>query len=230
MQNELPLSPEEQRRQRLARAGLSNAGYNAKYSTFIRWARLVLPTVAVMITAVVFTWSNSRNENLIPSADPSMVQATVGKNELLNPRFESTDEKKQPYTITAKRALQGETNEELVMLEEPVADMLLNSGNWIAIKAQQGAYRQDSKRLLLRGDVRLYHDLGYQMETAQLHIDLENDTAWSEDPVSGQGPAGTLKATGLKASTRDGTLLFTGPAELILTDTDAAGGMEVLAQ
>ncbi len=208
---------DSQRRARLGQtSGGAHAQVNRGYSRFIRWMRLVLPLIALTITAIVFAWSNMSDENIVPVQEQTKAPKTIGKNELLNPRFESTDEKKQPYTITARRALQGETNEDLILLDEPLADILLNSGNWVALEARQGAFRQDNQRLLLKGNVRLFHDRGYQMETAQLQLDLEKNTAWSEEAVYGQGPAGTLEASGLKANSSTGVLVFLGPAKLIL--------------
>ena len=206
---------DEERRERLS--GSSQAqNYNPAYSKFVRWMRLILPMVALFITAIVFTWSNMGDKNIVPVQEDAKAPKTIGKNELLNPRFESTDEKKQPYTITARRAIQGETNEDLVILDKPLADMLLNTGHWVALEADQGAFRQDNQRLLLKGNVRLFHDDGYQMETAQLQLDLKENTAWSEEKVYGQGPAGTLEAAGLKADATKNFLIFQGPAKLVL--------------
>ena len=217
-QNTATLS-EEERRERLSQMtqpGTGSANYNPAYSKFIRWMRLVLPLVALTIVAIVFTWSNMKDDNIVSMQDQTQAARSIGKNELLNPRFESVDDKKQPYTITAKRALQGKKNEELVILEEPVADMLLNNGNWVAIEAKQGAFRQDNQRLLLRGNVQMFHDQGYQMTTAQLDLDLDKNIAWSETEVHAQGPMGRLEAKGLKASTEKGLLLFSGPAKLTI--------------
>lgn len=206
-----------ERRERLGRAGVREGVlYNPRYSRFIRRAKLVLPLVALMITAVVFAWSSMSDENMLPTPQDASTPQSIGKNELLNPRFESKDDKKQPYTITAKRALQGENNENLVILEKPVADMMLTSGNWVAIEADQGAFEQDNQKLLLRGNVRLFHDRGYHLETALLHIDIASNKAWSEEDVRAHGPAGTLEATGLQGNADSGHLLFTGPAKLVL--------------
>jgi len=210
----------EQRRKRLSQAGgKARETYSRSYSRFVRWMRLVLPLMALGIVAVLFTWSRIE-EPAIPIQQQDVAeQKSIGKNELVNPRFESTDEKKQPFTVTAKRAVQGEANEDLIMLERPVADMLLNSGNWIAIEADRGAFRQDIQRLFLQGHVKLFHDEGYQLETPQLHVDMEENLAWSEMAVYGQGPAGTLEATGLKANNLTGEIVFTGPAKLVLNST-----------
>lgn len=193
--------------------------FDERRSSYIRWIKLVLPMIALSLVALVFVWGSLGDEKLVPVVEEAEAPKTIGKNELLNPRFESMDQKKQPYTITAKRALQGESNENLVMLDEPVADMMLNSGNWVAVEAQQGALRQDNLRLLLQGDVKIFHDDGYSMEMAALNLDLENSTAWSETTIYGQGPAGILHAKGLQADTKKGLLIFNGPAKLILNKT-----------
>lgn len=191
------------------------ATYNPKYSAFIRKMRLILPIIAVSLIAVVFAWSNMGDDNLITAQSPEAPK-TFGKNELLNPKFESVDDKKQPYTITAQRAVQGTNNEDMVILEQPLADMLLNSGNWVAIKAKEGAFSQKKNQLLLRGNVELFHDKGYQMTMAELHVDMDKNTARTDTDVNGQGPLGTLEAKGLNADNTKGYLSFTGPARLVL--------------
>lgn len=205
---------------RLSKSG-SSATYNKKYSVFIRWMRLVLPMVAVAIMAVVFTWTTGKEE--IADIAKEVALPTIGKNELLNPKFESRDDKKQPYTIIAKRAIQGETNDDLVILEEPLADMLLKSGSWLAVKAEQGAFRQDNKRLLLKGNVELYHDDGYQMNMSLLNVDMAANTAWTDVDVEGHGPEGTIEAKGLEADSEKGLLIFNGPAKLVLTKGSGLG-------
>lgn len=217
-----------ERRERLGRLAQGQGHYNPAYSAFIRRARLILPVVALIIAAVVFAWGNMGDDSILPSSDPAKVPKSLGKNELLNPRFESTDEKKQPYTITAKRAFQEKSDENLVLLDEPLADILLNSGNWVALEAQKGWFEQDEQKLLLTGEVRLFHDEGYQIETPQLHIDLEKNTAWSDDEVYGQGPAGTLNAQGLRANSTDENLFFTGPAKLVLIRSVSKKDVEIL--
>lgn len=192
-----------------------NVNFNTQYSKFIRWMRFILPAVALGIAAIVFTWNSMNDTHLLPSPDKT-ASKSFGKNELLNAKFESSDDHNQPYTITAARAVQGEKGSDLVLLESPVADMLLNSGNWIAIKANEGDFDQKQQKLLLRGHVEMFHDKGYELESEQLHIDLKENTAWSDLVVSGRGPAGTLEATGMKAMSGSGHLIFSGPAKLVL--------------
>lgn len=192
------------------------ARQNALYSKFIRWMRLALPLLALGITAVVFTWDNDRGQKFMPPEQESIIPKTAGKNELLNPRFENTDEQGRSYTLTARRAVQDEKDEKVVLLEKPMADMTMANGHWIAIQSHEGAFEQSQRKLLLRGDVILFHDGGYQLKTAELRLDMQNDEAVSETDVSAQGPEGTLDAKGLRGNNIDGTLVFTGPAKLVL--------------
>lgn len=211
-------SSSSERLDRLVGDPSKRSKYNPKYSKFIKTMRLVLPLAALSLLAIVFSWGTFTKDDILPQIDPAQAPQTIGKNELLNPRFESMDDKNQPYTITAKRAIQGETNEDLVILEDPLADILMQNGNWIAIKAEQGAYRQDNERLLLKGDVNIFHDQGYQLTTQELNVDMAANLAWSEIDVYAQGPAGNLEAKGLQGNTSTGLLIFNGPARLVLYD------------
>lgn len=196
---------------------------SASYSRLIRWMRLVLPLIALAITAVVFTWDN--NQTRIAPMKDETERPTIGKNELLNPRFESVDGENRPYRLTAKRAAQDEQDETRVLLEKPVADMMLEHGHWLAIEATEGTFQQEQRKLWLRGQVRLFHDGGYQLETPELQIDIEKNLATSEKDVHGQGPEGTLEAHGLRGSSSDGTLIFTGPAKLVLNTEQGSGSL-----
>lgn len=192
--------------------------YSARYSRVVRSLRLILPLVSVAIIAIVFVWSDMDDERIAPVPQDHSSRRTIGKNELLEPRFESRDDKQQPFTITAARAIQGDSaeTEGLLVLDRPVADILLENNSWVAIRADRGAYQEDQQRLLLNGNVAMFHDLGYQFQTAQLHVDLANNHAWSHMEVYGQGPAGNIRAKGVDADGEKNRLVFSGPAKLIL--------------
>lgn len=200
--------------------------YNPAYSRIIRRVRLILPILALIIVGVIFTWGNmndtrvmpvqNQNQNQNQGQGQGQTQADITKNELTSPRFESRDEKAQPYTITADRATQSRDQDDLIELENPVGDILLNDGHWLALKAQSGRFSQDSQHLDLTGNVQIFHDAGYQMNTEKLFIDLKANHATSDAMIEGHGPAGTLKATGLKADRTAQTLRFFGPARLTL--------------
>jgi len=185
------------------------------YSLIVRFLRLALPMVAIGIIGLLLSWN--RVEDTVTSFPNDIsIPQNVGQNELVNPKFESADEKNQPFSITALRAVQSARDPSVVLLEKPMADITLKSGTWLAAQAQKGAYRQNTERLLLQGEVKLFHDDGYEVTTDKLLVNLQNREAWSDEPVYGQGPAGSLEASGMQAHSNSNQLIFTGPAKLTL--------------
>ena len=121
--------------------------HSLKYTKIIKSLRIILPISAGAIILLLFTWQQIEDANIVPPQEPpAKTPRTIGKNELVNPKFESRDNKGNPYIITAVRALQGQTKEDdLILLEKPFADIALDDGRWIAIKSNQSAYKQTSK-------------------------------------------------------------------------------------
>lgn len=182
------------------------------YSRIVKFLRVLLPILALAIIVVLFSWS-SMERNIEPLAQGKETPKTIGENELINPHFESHDADQQPYNITADRAYQSQEKMDLIHLERPKADMSLKDGAWVSLKAKDGIYDQQKGLLSLHGDIELFHDDGYALNTNRLDINIEKQYAETFLPVSGQGPAGTLEAQGMKAYGNKGAIIFKGPAK-----------------
>ncbi len=192
--------------------------YNASYSKLVRRLRLMLPIVALIIIAVLFAWPSMQTQQ-IPSIEDEAKETLSGRKELLNPVFESVDRKNQPYKVIAKRAIQGETEDNLIILEEPTGNITMESGEILNVLANNGAYRQDIQRLFLKGNVELLYSDKFKLETEELDIDMRESQAWSKTNVRAIGPMGVVTALGLEARNAEGLLVFTGPAKLILNES-----------
>lgn len=190
------------------------------YSRFVRVMRLALPIAAIAVVAILFIVTGGDNAAIVPVTNPNDMpdDRKIAKNELLNPEFESRDKKNQPYKIIAQRAVQGEANKDLIMLERPVGEMTMQNGRLVRMKSKTGAYRQDTERFFLEGEVYLEHDEGYILQSDEAHIDLKQNYVWSEKPVNGRGPDMEVEAKGLQVNGKTGQIVFTGPAKLVLTD------------
>ncbi len=189
--------------------------HSIRRSTLVKKLRLILPLIAGAIIVVMFVWSDMESV-APPQKKKDVAPQSIGKNELLNPRFESEDTSQQPYTITAQKAFQNSDNLNLIILEKPVADISLKDGKWLAVEADKGEFEQVKQTLMLQGHVKLFHDDGYEMLTERVDIDMIAQTAVSTTPVSGHGPVGTIQSKGLTANGAKGLLTFTGPATLVL--------------
>jgi len=140
-----------------------------------------------------------------------------------NARYVGTDEKQQPFSVTADLArIISETDGEMA-LELPKADLTLEDGTWLVITADTGRYTRDPATLELQGGVNLFHDTGYEISTEQLLVHLKSGKAEGHTPVIGHGPFGELKSQGLKLINKGQVIYFTGPAQLILYTPEDKG-------
>ena len=143
---------------------------------------------------------------------------------MVNARFMGSDKKNQPFSITAdlaKNLLLGKTN---IELEMPKADITVRDGTWLVLTADTGVYNQSGKTLSLEGKVNLFHDSGYEFNTAAADIDLNGGVAKGTVPVSGQGPFGHLEAEGFIIENKGSSIYFIGRSKLILHEYAVKNG------
>ena len=193
---------------------------NRRYTAIVRSLRLVLPLAALVIVTIVVAWPRM-DEAMAPIPKDALIpQAAIGKNELIDPHFESTNSDQQPYVITAARAVQSQKEEALILLEQPKADVTLEKGDMLHARSERGAYRQDTEMLVMDENVVLRHDSGYTLESERMNVSMKDQLAWTDLPVSGEGPSGTLEATSMNANNITGKIVFTGPAKMIILQTE----------
>lgn len=192
-----------------------SAAISTRHTVIIRSLRFILPLVALALTVIVVTWDEGGRVEPVKK-DELIPQAESIQNELMKPVFNSVDEKGQPYSITADRAVQGTQNPDIVTLINPVAKLDMDGGSALGGRAKAGLYEQKAQKLNLEGGVALNHSNGYTLTTEELRIDIAAQKAWSGRDVHVAGPDGTIDATGLEADTGTGAIIFTGPARVIL--------------
>jgi lipopolysaccharide export system protein LptC len=98
----------------------------------------------------------------------------------------------------------------------PVAELTLQNGRWVAIKAERGRYDQAAGLVELSGNVELFHDAGYRFTTAQAHVEFNHNLVWGDRAVQGRGPKGEIAARGFRVIDNGSAIVFTGPTRLLL--------------
>lgn len=165
------------------------------------------------LTKTAGTAQNSADvlpEGVMPSA---MAQSKIA---MIGARYGGLDDKKQPYTITAAEASRSPDSPDVVHLADPMADLMLTDGGWIAVQSQRGVYMQKEQQLFLEEHVRFFHDIGYELLTESLHMDLQTHEVRSETKVAGHGPAGAIEAQGMDFVPEKNKVIFAGPAKMTL--------------
>lgn len=198
------------------------------YTRFVRSMRWGLPLIAIILTVVVITWPEMDDKIVVVPKEELIPQSSsdIGQNELLNPRFETTDAQQNPVNVTAIRALQNQENPNLVKLDKPNADLKMKDGSNVQIEAQKGTYEQEAEKLFLQDDVKIRHESGYELQAEELRVDMITREAFSDKNVRVEGPEAQVDATGLEGNVETGILIFKGPAKLTLTPKDKTAKTE----
>jgi len=200
----------------------SKVAINQNYSRSIKKLQIILPIIAIILIMITFGWGQFdqnkitpiNEEDIQPEIRQKLGQQEIGKNELVNPTFESVDTKNQPFTITALKAIQDDTKNGEMFLEEPKGALELNNGSTVNIQSKTGLYQQVQQFLKLNENVILTHSDGYEMKTDQLSVDLNENKAWSDKPVQLESVKGSGHGSGIIASSNEDHIILKGPARL----------------
>ena len=180
--------------------------------------RYALPLVAVLLLGLIVIWPlmTGREEGFrITYSEMTDVDGTL---KMVNARYIGTDERNQPFTVTATEASQPEPNSSVVLLREIAADIFMTeeADAWYALTAAEGVYEREQKLLDLAGQVTLYSDAGHELVTETAHIDLGLGIAEGDQPVQAQGPLGLLNAGNFRLIDRGETMYFGNRVKLVV--------------
>ena len=145
---------------------------------------------------------------------PQIDLADASDLRMVNARFSGIDRESRPFVITAAIARQKPNLDGLVTLERPKGDLTTQNDTWLELSSDTGFYEPQSQHLDLFGNVALFQDKGNEFHSSSAHVDMAASTAEGDDPVSGQGPFGTVTAQGFRILDRGNTIIFKGHAQL----------------
>lgn len=192
------------------------SAFGTGYSRFVRVSKFILPLIAFALMAVVFAQLSQDPQQSQIAEGPREEKTTPGQVEMAEARYEGSDAQGRRYTLTAKQATRDMTAQEAVMLEKPEAELALENGGWVSVRAAQGRFDNKAEKLSLSGGVDIFHDSGYEMHLKDVAVDLSARHAVSRNPVTGQGPLGVIDAANIDILREGELIVFGGPAKLKL--------------
>lgn len=203
------MTPSRQRRE-------ISHGALARRRFALRWVKRLLPVAALALLSAIALWPEiERGENNVRY---SIRRMQAGPEAVLvrDPRYQGLDEQNRPFNVTAAAARQQGSAADVVTLEQPRADLLLNDGAWVLVESRDGRFDRPRNHLDLAGGVTLWHDNGTVLVTEQAAVALGEGHASGDRPVAAQGPFGTLTSEGFRLRDRGQVVVFTGQARLVL--------------
>lgn len=203
------LAPSRQRR-------VFSKGQMARRRFAMRWIKRLLPVAALALLSSIVLWPEIKGTEEQGRVVIRRMASGPEAVRVVEPRYQGVDEQNRPYNLTAHVARQ-QGNDNIVDLEAPRADMLLeNGGSWVLLESREGRFDRGRNHLDLAGDVTLWHDNGTMLVTGTAAIELRAGSAEGDSPVAAQGPFGTLTAQGFRLRDRGQVVIFTGQSRLIL--------------
>jgi len=194
--------------QKTTRERLAEAGRYSRFVALMRWA---LPAAAVVLGLVLLVWPNANGDIR------QLPQTTMGVREMINPHYRGVNTKGDPVEIVAARALQAGTLEEVIDLETIEATLVRAEGGKVTLEAKTGRYDQKNNTVVLTGSVHIVDEKGYDVVTETATILLNSPAqAFGDQPVTGKGPQGNIRANGFRITDEGKTVMFTGRSRLEL--------------
>lgn len=176
-----------------ARGG-RHAGDPQRYSQFVAVMKRVLLLLGLAIIAAVAAYSLQPRESGRVAMSFARLTKIANDLAMIKPRLHGTDDRGDPFLITAQRAVQTGPSAHKARLYGVQADITLQKGLWVSASAKMGYLDVDHHTLRLVGALSIYASNGYELHTEHALVDLASGQVSGDSPITGQGPDGTLSA------------------------------------
>ena len=194
--------------------GASQFRRKGRRGASVRLLKIALPLVVfVSLGYVGYWWLQSRG-TIVDATLIQRVPNDAGKAEVTvqDVKYDGKDAKGRPFSITADSASHIDGDDRHISLKKPLADIVMSSGAYVALIANDGLFDRDADIITLNGDVTLFHDNGLSFQTDSATINLKEKTAEGNDVVEGQNGDGELISQGFRVRDDGDTIEFTGKA------------------
>lgn len=186
-----------------------------RYTSIVTVSKYSLIAVAALLLLMVFIVPLLHDDDTGARLVFTDVEVTEAREpRMTNPRFQGVDANGRPYNVNARMAEQQEDG--TVLLTSIEADMTLANGSWLAFNGETGIFDPEADTLKLPQNVEIYHDTGYDVRTSDVFLDLGRSQAHGERRVEGQGPLGTLTASGFRVDSKAGRIVFSPDVTVVL--------------
>jgi lipopolysaccharide export system protein LptC len=185
------------------------------HSRRVALLKLALPAIGGTLLLMVVAWPR-----LAPLFDRLRWAAIDLRDarelRMMNPRYAGTDRDGHPFVITAAVGRQVPQRDDVMSLDQPVANVVSHSGAKVDVSADSGVYQTQTQFLDMFGEVTVKHQDGSTFTTSAARVDAANSAAEGTAPIEGHGPQGDIAAQGFQILDKGDIVIFTGRSDLHL--------------
>lgn len=181
-----------------------------RYSRFVTFMKRALSLGAFLIIAAVLAFFFIQRQPRQLQFGYERLGRVDNDLAMVKPRLTGSDDKGNPYVITADMAVQDVHNPKKATLKNLEADLALDKGNWINARARGGMVDMSTGQLELNGGISVFSATGYELHSASASANLRQSVIHGHETVTGQGPDGTLRADSFHADRAANILTLAG--------------------
>lgn len=127
-----------------------------------------------------------------------------------SPKLSGFHKDGKPYQVWAKSASQDITKQNIVELLDMQGTMGLTEGGKAHISAATATYDTSKNTILMRKDVQIHSDSGYDLTMNEAFVDFQKNSMISNDKVTMQLKNGTVLADSMHVTDDGKTIVFEG--------------------
>jgi lipopolysaccharide export system protein LptC len=203
---------EPQRRMTLNAARRRSGVVKMLRITFILLAILI---VGIVIAYIINSARQVEPEPIVPVVTPGETDPIAGNEAdddvvMINPTFTGHDDAGRPYVVIANSAVRSQDGEDITNLVFPQLDMNPDQEDGSKVKAEEGIYDAKNRVLDLHQKVHLDSPNGYTYDSSHARFLIAEDRIIGDEPVSGDGPMGTIRANSFEIANGGGNVYFRG--------------------
>jgi lipopolysaccharide export system protein LptC len=178
-----------------------------RHSRRVRVLKFAVPLAAVLI-AVAFPVYSYLAAPVSVAVQAEGTAFSNGKLVMANPKLNGFTKQKQPYSMTALRAIQDVSTQGIIELEGIDAKIPVGPDNIAAIKASHGTYDRNGNTMNLTSDVDITTSDGMQAKFKSVFLDMGKGTMKTGDPVDVSREGSRITADSMSVQDNGKVLVF----------------------
>ena len=189
------------------------AAPGSRHDRFVRLARWMLPSAIGVLSAFLVMAPIYASNEVSFVLDKKKVEVAKERLKIQAAQYRGVDDKGQPFSLDAGSAIQRSSAEPVVQLNKLAAAIQLSDGP-ATVSANSGLYDMRTEQVKLDGPLDFKSAGGYDLQTHDATIDLQQRTLVSGGAVTGRVPQGNFSANRLRADLENRTVRLEGNARL----------------
>jgi len=178
-----------------------------RHSRRVRVLKFAVPLAAALI-AIAFPVYSYLAAPVSVKVQAEGTAFSNGKLVMANPKLNGFTKQKQPYSMTALRAIQDVSTQGIIELEGIDAKVPVGPDNIAAIKASRGTYDRNGNTMNLTSDVTITTTDGMQAKFKSVFLDMGKGTMKTGDPVDVSREGSRITADSMSVQDNGKVLVF----------------------